>query len=188
MTAFHEDQATLAESERPAGRQAARKAVGALAHALTHGHVSPGDIADLRRLEPDDPSSPAFWKTLGSVVAAHVELPAGGPALDRAERQWAMILNAAAHLRGLHNPGRSLGAALAAAGFSELRFVRLLRASGDGLPVAVRTTARYLAAKGEPADVGDLAELVISDGHSWSEQVRRRIARTYYHSTSEHGD
>jgi CRISPR type I-E-associated protein CasB/Cse2 len=170
------------------GPHAVRKAVGSAAYAMVHGQVSPGDVAALRRLEANDPSTPAFWKVISSIIAPHLELPNGGPALDRAERQWAVILNATAHLGGLHNPARPLGAALAAAGLSELRLSRLLRASGDSLPTVVRTTARYLAAKGEPADLGDLAELVTSDGFSSSEQVRRRIARSYYQSTNEQGD
>ena len=83
-------------------------------------------------------------------------------------------------MHGLHVPGRRLGRALAAAGLSELRFVRLLRARERQLLSEVRTAARYLAARAEPVDWVDFARLVLSHDTKRAESVRRGIARDYY--------
>jgi CRISPR system Cascade subunit CasB len=92
-----------------------------------------------------------------------------------------------AHLTGLHAAGRSLGTALADAGFSELRFVRLLRATDDTLLRLAIEAARFLAAKAQPSNQVDLALLVLSDGWtdaSARERVRRQLARGYYDAPS----
>ena len=106
-----------------------RSVLNQIAYAI--GNVlSAGDVASLRRLQPKDPSAPAFWRVAALYLTPAGMLPRGGEPLDAAERRWASILNAMARLTGLHRPGRRLGHALAASGFSELRFVRLLRARG----------------------------------------------------------
>jgi CRISPR type I-E-associated protein CasB/Cse2 len=150
--------------------------VGALAHAIEK-LLSPGDVAELRRLHPTDLSYPVFWR----ICAAHLApvLPLGA-ARDEAERRWAVILQALAELRGLHSPGARYGRALASAGIAELRALRMLRASGSALYDSVRTISRYLAATGTPANCSELALLVLSDGRDEAESIRRRIARDYY--------
>lgn len=143
--------------------------------------LGPGDLADLRRLRPDDLGHPAFWRLAADVLEPAGLLPGGGPARDRAEARWAASLSAVARLYKLHRAKRSLGEALGAAGYAELRFVRLLRAQGPALWEAVRTASQYLASKAEAADLVDFIELVESDGHAaWGEHVRRRLARAYY--------
>lgn len=153
--------------------------IGRLAHAMSReGPLGAGEVAELRRLEPHDPGSPAFWK----VVAAYLEdsLPSGGERLDDAERRWAAILSGLATLGPLHRQGVRLGLALAEAGLSELRFVRLLRAHDEGLLHQARVTAKFLSAKGQPADWTGMARLVLSDGRDDEERVRRQLAREYY--------
>ncbi len=142
--------------------------------------LSAGDVAALRRLDPDELSAPAFWK----VVTAHVA-PAGyltetGAARTEAERRWAAAVGTLALLGTTHRPNCRLGRALAAAGYSELRLVRLLRARERQLFTEVRTAARFLAAKGEPVDATDLARLVLSDGMQHADEVRRDVAHAYY--------
>src|SRR5512133_2452527 len=100
------------------------RTVGALARFVERG-ASPGDVAELRRLVPGDPAAPAFWRLAGTLLAD--ELRGSGTALDAREQAWASIVNALAVTSGLHAPARSLGSALATAGYSELRFTRLLR-------------------------------------------------------------
>jgi CRISPR system Cascade subunit CasB len=153
------------------------RTVGALAHFVEHG-ASPGDVAELRRLLPEEPGSPAFWRLAGTLLAE--ELRGGGPALEAREKAWASIVNALALTAGLHTPARPLGAALAAAGYSELRFTRLLRAHGAALAPEVRGAAAFLAAKAEPFDATDLAQLVLSSGGPSEEAVRRGVARTFF--------
>jgi len=70
--------------------------------------------------------------------------------------------------------------ALATAGFSELRFVRLLQADGEQLLDELPSLARFLAAKEIPADWGAAARLILSAGRSDEESARRRLAREYY--------
>lgn len=160
-------------SEAPSLNRVVNTLAGTIARAL-----SPGDVAALRRMEPGDVATPAFWKLAGTVLEH--ELRGDGPAVESRERQWAMVVAALATTAGLHAPGRSLGAGLAEAGLSELRLTRLLRAHGDALPAEVRGAASYLAAKAMPFDGTDLAWLVLSDGSSAEEQVRRSIAKSFF--------
>lgn len=153
--------------------------VGRLSVAI-HRQISPGDVAELRRLVPDDPGGAAFWRLMASTVVGEGRLPEGGPSRDGAERRWAAVLSAMAITKDLHQPRRSMGAALGAAGYSELRFVRLLRARGDALLNELRGAARYLASRAESVDPVEFARLVFSDGADWEESARRRIAREFY--------
>lgn len=165
---------------QPTPRQSAAAVVHRIAAMLASGAIRAGDAAELRRLMPDDASAPAFWKLMAELIMPVLNLPSRGPARDDAERRWAVVLNALAHLTGLDAPRRPLGDALAASGMSELRFARLLRARGDRLAIEVRIAARFLASKAETANLTDLADLVLSDGHRHAESVRRRVARSYY--------
>jgi len=156
-------------------------AINRIAAGLRHAGAA-GDRASLKRLQWDDPSSPAYWRFLTEYVEDAGLLPASGERRHDEEVCWAAILAAIAQLAELHRPGRALGDALAVAHFAELRFVRLLRAREHGLLDNVRLTARFLAAKGEYVDCTDLARLVLSAGGRNEEAVRRRIARAFYSS------
>ncbi|MBN2358789.1 MAG: type I-E CRISPR-associated protein Cse2/CasB [Deltaproteobacteria bacterium] len=158
--------------------------IGRLAHAI-ESELSPGDVAELRRLEPGDPSAPAFWK----VIAAHIEpkwkLPPTEPGRSTAERQWAALLSAMARLQGMHDQRQRLGHALAQAQLSELRFDRLLRAHDEALLDQLRSTVHFVAAKGVAVNCRDLADLLLSDGTERAEKVRRRLARDYFTTISK---
>lgn len=156
--------------------------VNFLAASIGEGRLSAGDIAELRRLDPTDPGSPAFWKIAGSVLEPYGWLSGDGETRNESERRWAVILRALAALAPLHAPGRRLGAALAEGDLSEVRFVRLLRARGEILRKEVRTVASFLASKAVRVDLTGFADLVLSEGMElWEEDARRRIARDYYH-------
>lgn len=154
--------------------------IGSIAHSIEQ--VLPnGEVAQLRRLRPDEAASPAFWK----VVVAHLEpdgqLPEGeGPLREDLERRWAVILRGMAEMKGLHRPRRRLGTALAEAGVAEPRVLRLLRSADEVLHETLRTTVHQLATKAEPIDWTDAAFLVLTDGRSREESVRRSIARAFY--------
>jgi len=153
--------------------------VGRVVHAIDRV-LSPGDVSELRRLKPSDASSPAFFKLMVSAIEPNMILPSGGRARDEIERRWAAVFQAAATLASFHQPRRPLGEALKSAGYSELRLTRLLRAQGDGLFNEVRTCAHFLASKAEPANLSDLAMLVLVTDTEKSESLRRNIARGYY--------
>ena len=164
-------------TEAPPKAESLAELVGRLAWTLAN-QSPPGDLAALRRVKPGDPSCLAFWK----LAAAHLEasLPAGGPHRDETENRWGVILSAMAELAGLHQPRRPLGRALAEADYAEPRLERLLRARGEALSDCVRTMAHFLRSKAAGANQSDLAWLVLSDGRSDEDTVRRRIARDYY--------
>lgn len=153
--------------------------VNLIAHALATW-LGAGDVAALRRLTPDRPGVPAFYRVAAQFLEPAGSLAGEGPARDLQEKRWACILNGLALLGGNHRPGQALGEALAKAGVSELRLVRLLEARGPRLWDAVRGMAQYLAAKGRPADWSEAAALVLGEEAPWGDAVRRRIARRYY--------
>lgn len=146
-----------------------------------------GDVAELRRLDPERPSAPAFWKLVVGELEELGALRRGAPDREEQERRWAVILNAIAHLGDLHRPGRGYGVALASSGFSEHRFGRLLRARSGPLWYQARRSAQFLSSHAEPTDATGLAWLVLSDGRSDEQRARRQLARDYYraHPTTQ---
>lgn len=147
------------------------------------GVLSTGDRAQLRRLDPRDIRAAAFFKLAGSALAEEL----AGPDSRRQEQEtrWAAIVSSLAHLGSLHQPRHDLGTALVAAGFSEVRFVRLLRSDADRLVDELPALARFLAAKGAAADFSEAAALLLYAGTSAEEGARRRLARGYYAALSQ---
>jgi CRISPR system Cascade subunit CasB len=153
--------------------------VGTLARAVERD-LSPGDLAALRRLDPVDATTPAFWRACATYLQPAGAVPQSDPARSEVERRWAAILSSLAQMKGMHRGDASLGSALARAGYSDARFERLLRARDEALLRQARDAARFLSAKGQPANLADLARLVLSDGRTDEETTRRRTARDYY--------
>jgi CRISPR system Cascade subunit CasB len=122
---------------------------------------------------------------VASVLEPAGVIASGGARRDLDEQRWSLVLKCLALLGPLHRPGQQAGTALAEAGYSELRFTRLLRARADGLLDAVEGVARYLAAKGTPVDASDLLWLMVSEDTDAEESVRRRFARSYYAALSQ---
>lgn len=166
------------------GRASIASVVGRLVHVIDE-ILPPGDVAELRRLDIHDPSSPVFFKLLIASVEPHVVLPAADEPQDRAEQRWAAVLRSMAAMSGLHRPNRRLGDALAQAGLSELRLVRLLRVRGDTLFDEVRTCVHYLASKNEGCNVADIAKLVLLTDPVRAERHRRSVARSYFRHQSQ---
>lgn len=151
--------------------------IGRLAAELNE--ASTGELAELRRLVPDDPGGAAFWR----IVVTRLEpdhLPGAGFQREQALRRWAVILRAMATLQGLHEPRHRLGAALAEAGVSEVRLNRLLRAGGETLFDQLRGVVHQLAATGIIVDLIGIARLVLSNGRADEQAVRQTIANDYY--------
>lgn len=156
-----------------------RQAVGKAAGLLASPHeLSNGDRAELRRIAPEAPITPALWKVLLLLEEAGAQVGVGD------ERSWATLLMGMAFCvsphENLHDYGTPLGRALADAGWSELRFVRLLRARGETLDVHVRRVAQYLASKSQSADWAHVADLLFYQGGDVAEEIRLGIARSYY--------
>ncbi len=145
------------------------------------GGVSAGDLAQLRRLDPQRGHAScrdAFWR----IVVHHLE-PAGlvGPSAgDPTLAPWIAILQGLATLRELHRPGARLGSAMAEAGISEARLTRLLTARGDALLAQLRPLAQQLRSQAQAVDWAEAALLVLSDGRRDADRHRQRVASSYY--------
>lgn len=135
--------------------------------------ISKGDLAELRRISPDEPFTPALWKIL-------LEYVPDDHLTEEREKRWAILLMAMGTCAGLHDPSTPFGAAMAEAGWSELRFVRLMRARGDSLAKEIRRLAQYLASKNQPANWADAAWLLFFQEGEHAERTRQNLARKYY--------
>ena len=154
-----------------------------------------GDLAQLRRMDPDAPDAAAFWR----LTARHKLL--GNPTV---ERKWALVLNGIALMtrtagpdpasRSAHDRNMPLGRALfqggqsdrATAFYSESRLNRLLTARGPMLRTLLARLFRMMAAAGQSLDWHQMTQLILNDGHDEerADDVRRRIARDYYWAES----
>lgn len=161
-------------------RTDARSIFYRFAAALRSGAISAGDVASLRRMDPLRLDSPGFWKLAGMYLDR--VLPGEADDRRRKETAWAAVAISLAHLGDLQQSDRRLGRALADAGYSELRFVRLLRADEERLLDELPQLARYLAAKSVSADFSGAALLLVG---SRPENSRRHLARDYYTALSK---
>jgi CRISPR system Cascade subunit CasB len=158
--------------------------VGKMAQAIEH-QLSTGDLAELRRISPEEPYTSALWKMLLEYVP---ESWVGGAKRDEKESQWAALLMGMSMTGGMHRFDIPIGQALAEAGWSELRFVRLLRSRSKRLFEEVRRIARYLSSKSQKANWADIAQLLLNQDGEWAEKHRRRIARDYYRQLNRQKD
>lgn len=160
-----------------------RQTVAALARLLNKDRLGTGPLAQLRRMDPLGTPPPVFWGLLFQEMGTGI-LPA------RVERAWAVIIQAMAMMapdghRAKLPPGR----VLAENGYPEGRFVRLLRAEGDGLAAELRTLARWSSSKALSFDWADLAELILARyGHDPDRAERQalHVARPYFLAAGKH--
>lgn len=141
------------------------------------GALSTGEKADLRRVSPDQPFTPALWRILMMLDLDHSP---GWIRQEQWERRWATLFMGMAHCAGLHSYDTSLGEALAEAGWSELRFVQLMRAKDETLETHLRRVAQFLAGKNQKANWTDAARLLFFQSREADEKVRLSISRDYY--------
>ena len=154
-----------------------------------------GDLAALRRMDPDNPDATAYWRLM-----ARFDL-LGSPDL---ERKWALILHGIALMtrtsgadprsRSAHADATPVGRALFQGGdpertipfYSESRLNRLLTARGPRLRTLLARAFRMLGSAGQPLDWGEMARFILDDGHNESaaDNIRRLIASAYY--SAEH--
>lgn len=161
--------------DRP--RQFARS-IGKMARMMaTDGALGTGALAELRRISPQKPFTPALWKLLLGLDESE---PWGGLDRDIYERRMATLAMGMAFCAGLHNYKVPLGRALAEAGWSELRFVRLMEARGETLEKLIRRMSQFLASKSQSANWVDVGWLLIGQDWDSAEATRLRIARSYY--------
>lgn len=151
-----------------------------------------GDLADLRRMAPENPGPPAYWR----LMANHHLLEYS----EEVEEKWARIIQGIAlmtpnsstqeHPKSAHNPRMPLGRALYLGGeerreipfYHEQRLNRLLQASGPTLKANLNTLFRTLSQHSIAFNWRDMARLILAEDYDpdASQRVRRRIARDYY--------
>ena len=161
------------------------------ARTLASPDFSRGDLAELRRMDPDAPDAAVVWRLL-----ARYEL-LGSP---QVESKWALILHGIALMtptasgdevgRSAHDGAVPVGRALFSGGdnqrssayYSESRLNRLLTARGPILRTLLARMFRMLAAAGQPFNWREMAAFILNQGYDEeaAEQGRRRIAREYY--------
>jgi len=162
------------EDESISPAQAVGRAAGML-HP-EEGSLPNGDRAALRRIDPDTPVTPTLWKVLFDLKQDESK----GMPQTKWEQRWATLLMGMAHCAGLHDYDVPLGRALAEAGWAETRFVRLMEADDETLPVLLRRMAQYLASKQQPANWDDVRKLLFYQSGETAEGIRLSIARPYY--------
>lgn len=110
--------------------------------------LSPGDLAELRRMDPSGSVfPPALWRLLTATnVAAGVT--ALGGRREQAERAFACLILAMIEVGGPAG-GQSIGRALAGTDYAEQRFILLLRARGmREVAAEARSAVRWCTTKG----------------------------------------
>lgn len=157
-----------------------------IAAAVAREDFPRGDLAELRRMDPDAPDAAAFWRLM-----AQQEL-LGNPAV---ESKWALILHGIALMtntsknQSAHSGSMRVGRALFLGGedhrdspfFSETRLNRLLTARGPMMRTLLARMFRMMGT-GRPFDWREMARLILNDGYreDRAENARRQIARAYY--------
>ena len=152
----------------------------------------PGDLAELRRMDPDAYDVPVFWK----IMVQHGDRFRG----PKVERKWGLILHGIAlmtptsrgdgNTRYAHDPHMPVGRALYLGDaesrekgfYSEIRLNRLLTARGAMFRSLLARTFRMLAAADVSFDWKEMAGFIRDEGdfEKSSEIARRRIAREYF--------
>lgn len=143
--------------------------------ATSHLRPSPARIA-LRRMRPG---------TLPPLEAVALVVALGGNVDGPTERVQKAFdaLQLCALLADQDVPNAYLGEALEAAGVSELRLERLLRARPEQVADQLRAVARHLRAQNTPVRVRDLIRLLVSDDQA----LRMTIAQSYYRAANAKG-
>ena len=155
---------------------------GSLANRLLQRDISPGDLANLRRMDPHRPSVSLFWNLMFRYRITQRDSAADDSA--QVEQAWAHLLAAVAQgtragqeeHTGPHDPARPMGAALAAAGYHQARLDNLLNADDSQVQQLAAHAAGFLHSRGESYNCADLARLMLTPLRS---QPQRDADRTY---------
>ena len=149
-----------------------------------------GDLAELRRMNPDSPDCAAYWRMM-----AQQDLLGAGYEL---ENKWALILHGIALMTpkgdsnlSAHDGSVSVGRALyngpeseggASAYYSQTRLNRLLAARGSMFRVLLARLFRMMGSANASFNWREMARFILNDGYDEdrTERARRRIARDYY--------
>ena len=163
------------------------------ARQMTLPNFSRGDLAGLRRMDPDKPgTTAAYWRLM-----AEKDLLRG----RKVELKWALILHGIALMtpragdegdnRTAHEGFMPVGRSLFLGGdanrrergyYSESRLNRLLTARGQMLRTLLARMFRMMAAADQPFNWREMARFILNEDYNEDrfEGGRRRIASEYY--------
>ena len=151
-----------------------------------------GDLAQLRRMDPDAPDAAAYWRLMADRGLL-------GDAVW--EAKWALILHGITLMtrtsssqaagRTAYDKRIPVGRALFEGGdpgrresgyYSESRLNRLLTARGPILRTLLARMFRMMAAANQPFNWGEMARFILCEDYDGerSELARRHLARAYY--------
>ncbi len=128
-----------------------------------------GDLAELRRLDPDCPGAPVFFRILARAA------PDAAPETMRRYAHYLRIL--ALNPQAL--TGDRLGAVMAASGVSESRVQRMLAARDEAMRDQLRLIGRRLANAGNVPWRG-FAYLLLTGDDDKIEKSRMIVARDFW--------
>ena len=171
------------ETEPGSGQEKTRDWRGTIARMaarMSADDYPPGDLAELRRLDPRCPDGRAFWTFVVRSTPDALDDPPLQFALAVALRGMAI---ACPFHRSPEGQRRPLGLALAEANVSQQRLLRLLRGGPEALDRWLRDLARLVRSKGPDAafDWTDAFWLLrLLPDSDRGRQHRRTIARDYY--------
>lgn len=160
-------------------------AIGRLAFLFARDHdengLSPGDRAELRRMDSDAVLPPAFWRQIVTLEIRN----------EREERAWAILIQAM--LEASSPEAEPVGIVLAHGerAYAESRFIRLLRARGRrDVAHEVRQATRWCAAQGRRLRFADrrrsfdgFGPFILAAAQDHDDEAERRahaIARDYF--------
>lgn len=138
--------------------------------------IGRGNLAALRRMDPDAYDVPAFWQLLAQAT--------GGDMVSSEDMtmRWALVAHGMALMAPDWLNRVEIGEALHAIHYAEGRLARLLGSRGPQFRALVPRLCRHLAAKRQPIDWFVFAELILTESRNEevAERIRRRIASHYY--------
>ena len=176
------------ESERRSWGDVAVEIAGRIAR-LADSRL--GDLAELRRMDPDEPDAAVFWRLMAEYdLFGNTDV----------ERKWALILHGIALMtprnggdgnpRTAHDGSTPVGRALflgsesrrESGHYSETRLNRLLTSRGPMLWTLLARMFRMLASDGVTFNWREMAQFILNESYDEeaAERARRRIARDYY--------
>ena len=172
-------------SNDPAEPRRLGQVIATISYRLNADRIGPGELAELRRISRGELPA-AFWRLYltNDVVPPEWREPVGRPD-RRVDLAWAALIRAMVQMApNPHSFDRPFGTALAESGYSEDRFVRLLRAEGENLAREVRTAGVWLARKGvSAANWVQPARLLLGQSRNRGIQTEftiHQLARDYF--------
>ena len=200
-TTLPQEAANGAEQTTPSWGNIAVQLAGEIAQLAEHKR---GDLAAMRRMDPDAPDCAIFWR----LMAGH-DLLRGGVW----EKEWALILHGIALMtptnagedarRTAHDGYLPVGKALFRGGeaqrekafYSDARLNRLLTARGPMLRALLARTFRMLASANVSFNWREMAQFILNernerggrDEEEAAEKSRNRVARDYYRAEMRGG-